>query len=111
MAENNDQPVFFVDDELIERLMRGDKVKVEDSNQQKRPANVSTLAKAIGLATEGRLDEAIKELERAAENGENPVEVCTALGHLRFEQQNWSEAGECYAKVAALEPKHRTAHY
>ncbi|MGD1093765.1 MAG: tetratricopeptide repeat protein, partial [Bryobacteraceae bacterium] len=109
MAENNDQHVFFVDDELVERLMRGD--KVEDSSKQKRPATVSALANAIRLATEGHLDEAVKELEAAAEKGENPVEVYTALGHLRFEQQNWNEAAECYGKVAALEPQHRTAHY
>lgn len=31
MPENNSQNVFFVDDELIERLMRGDSVMRGDS--------------------------------------------------------------------------------
>jgi tetratricopeptide (TPR) repeat protein len=69
------------------------------------------LAKAVALASEGKLDDAIKELEEGAKRGENPVEVQTGLGHLRFEQKNWAEAARAYGKVAELEPKHRTAHY
>src|SRR5580692_12706319 len=106
MPESNDPTVFFVDDDLIERLMRGD--SVEDPTKKKRPASVSALAKAVALATEGRLDDAVKELERAAERGESPTEVYTGLGHLRFEQNNWEEAARCYGKVAKLDPKHRT---
>src|SRR5580693_2540605 len=109
MAENKEQQVFFVDDELIERLMRGD--AVDDPGKKKRPANSTALARAVQLASENRLDDAVKELERAAEKGENPVEVHTGLGHLRFEQQKWPDAARAYAKVAELEPKHRTAHY
>src|SRR6266404_1451642 len=106
MPENT---VFFVDDDLIERLMRGD--TVDDPTKKKRQASSSALAKAVTLASEGKLDDAVKELEAAAQRGESPAEVYTGLGHLRFEQQNWSEAARCYAKVAELEPQHRTAHY
>ena len=110
MAENKDQHVFFVDDDLIERLMRGD--SVEDPGQEKASGILArALARAVQLASENRLDDAVKELERAAEKGENPVEVNTGLGHLRFEQQKWNDAARAYAKVAELEPKHRTAHY
>src|ERR1700722_5678232 len=107
MAEKDH--VFFVDDDLIERLMRGD--AVDDPSKKKRPASVSALAKAVNLASEGKLDEAIKELEEAGERGENPAEVYTGLGHLRFEEKNWEKAAKCYGKVAQLEPKHRTASY
>src|SRR5258708_2066582 len=109
MPETNEQ-VFFVDDDLIERLMRGD-APAEDPSKKKRPATASSLAKAIALATEGKLDDAIKELEAAAKRGESPVEVYAGLGHLRFEQQNWNEAANSYRKVAETDPKHRTAHY
>ena len=40
-----------------------------------------------------------------------PSKCRAALGHLRFEQQKWSEAERHYAKVAEQEPKHPTAHY
>jgi len=70
MADNQ-QHVFFVDDELIEKLMRGD--AVDDKNKKKRSANSSALAKAVALASEGKLDDAIKELEEGAKRGENPV--------------------------------------
>src|SRR6185369_9281258 len=106
MAQNE---VFFIDDDLIERLLRGDAAPA--SPKQKRAAAASGLATAVTLATEGKLDEAVRELEAALERGENPLEVQSALGHLRFEQQKWSEAQGHYAKVAAREPKHQTAHY
>ena len=98
MAENNEQGVFVVDDELIERLLRGD--APEDSSKKKRPVASSGLAVALKFASEGRLDDAVKELERAASKGESPNEVHTALGHLKFEQQNWAEAANWYRKAA-----------
>ena len=110
MSDSNPQNVFFVDDELIERLMRGDAPPVDDKKKKKRPAKTTTLGTAVLLASEGKLDEAIEQLEAAAQRGEQPVEVFTGLGHLRFEQKNWSEAARAYGKVADLEPKHRTAH-
>jgi len=106
MAQNE---VFFIDDDLIERLLRGDAAPA--SAKQKRPAASNGLAAAVTLASEGKLDDAVRELEAALGRGENPVEVQSALGHLRFEQQKWSEAQGHYAKVAAREPKHQTAHY
>jgi hypothetical protein len=90
MADNN-ETVFFIDDDLIERLMRGDTAPA-DPSKKKRPATVSAFASAVKLASDGKLDDAIKELERAASEGENPIDVQNGLGHLRFEQQNWDEA-------------------
>src|SRR5579862_9754928 len=104
MAQNE---VFFIDDDLVERLLRGDAAPA--SPKQKRPAASSGLAAAVTLATEGKLDDAVRELELALERGENPVEVHSGLGHVRFEQQNWSEAECQYRKVAELEAKHPTA--
>src|SRR5580698_7250958 len=113
MADTN-ETVFFIDDELIERLMRGDTAPAPDTSnpaKKKRPAETSALATAVKLASDGKLDEAVKELERAASQGENPIEVQTGLGHLRFEQQKWDEAARSYSKVIELDPKHRTAQY
>ena len=109
MAENSDQTVFFVDDDLVERLMRGD----SDAGQGKarRPADSPTLAKAVILASEGHVDDAIRALKGAAARGESPIEVHTGLGHLGFEQQNWAEAARNYAKAAEIEPENYTAHY
>src|SRR5579863_7692836 len=109
MAENNDT-VFFIDDDLVERLMRGDTAPA-DLTKKKRPATVSALATAVKLASDGKLDDAVKELERAASQGENPVEVHTGLGHLFFEQQKWDDAAAAYWKVVELDPKNRTGHY
>src|ERR1035437_952339 len=109
MPDNN-ETVFFIDDDLVERLMRGDTAPA-DPTKKKRPAEASALATAVKLASDGKLDDAVKELERALSRGENAVEVETGLGHLRFEQQKWDEAARAYSKVIELDPKNRTAHY
>src|SRR5580704_4880359 len=109
MADNN-ETVFFIDDDLIERLMRGDTTPA-DPSKKKRAVTVSAFANAVKLASDGKLDEAVKELERASSEGENPVDVHNGLGHLRFEQQKWDEAAHSYQKVIELDPKNRTAQY
>src|SRR5512142_3525153 len=108
MAQN-DEHAFFVDNELVERLLRGDSPAVKPKTQ--RPAETSALGKAVKLAAAGRLDDAIKELEGAASRGEKPAEVYSGLGHLRFEQQKWGEAAACYSKVIAADAKSAAAHY
>src|ERR1700685_1603861 len=102
------QQVFFVDDDLIERLLRGDPIPVPPKPQ--RPAFSSSLAPAIELASQGKLDDAVRKLEGALENtenarGENAAEIHNGLGHLRFEQKNWKDAERHYAKAVEQEPK------
>lgn len=58
MAQDNTEQVFFIDDDLIERLLRGDVAPVPARPQ--RPALSSSLGPALTLATEGKLDEAVR---------------------------------------------------
>lgn len=95
MAEQ-DQQVFFVDDELVERLLRGD---APVPSKRARPAVTPALTEAVQQAANGQLEEAANTLETAGEQGEDPAEVYSALGHVRFEQQRWEEAADCYAKA------------
>src|SRR3569623_2125959 len=99
------EQAFFVDDELIERLLRGD---APVAGKPSRPSTSNALAEAIQLATSGKLDEAAKALEDAAQRGEEPAEVYSALGHVRFEQERWEDAAACYAKVTTLNTQHPT---
>src|SRR5580765_2933444 len=118
MAQDNPadktQQVFFVDDDLIERLLRGDAAPIPPKPQ--RAAYSSSLAPAIELAAEGKLDDAVQKLESAlhhTENAraENAAEIHNGLGHLRFEQQDWNAAERHYAKAVEQEPKNTAAHY
>ncbi|MEP7353932.1 MAG: tetratricopeptide repeat protein [Acidobacteriota bacterium] len=118
-VQSTQEQVFVVDDELVERLLRGDAPKPgvkSAQHPQARPAAASSLAKALQLATAHNLDEAVKELSAAALRGEDSAEVYSALGHLRFEQEQWSQAADCYAKVTALDAaaagsQHKAAPY
>jgi hypothetical protein len=67
MPDTN-ETVFFIDDELIERLMRGDTAPA-DPTKKKRAMAVSALSTAVKLATDGKLDDAVRELERASNEG------------------------------------------
>ena len=112
-ADKGEQ-VFFVDDDLIERLLRGDPAPVPPKPQ--RPAFSNSLAPAIELASAGKLDEAVQKLESALHEtgnarGQNAAEIHNGLGHLRFEQQDWNAAEGHYAKAVAQEPKNTAAHY
>jgi tetratricopeptide (TPR) repeat protein len=118
MAQDNPadkaQQVFFVDDDLIERLLRGDAAPIPPKPQ--RPAFSGSLAPAIELASEGKLDNAVQKLEGALNHpenapGENAAEIHNALGHLRFEQQDWNASERQYAKAVEQEPKNTAAHY
>src|SRR5258708_4880871 len=112
MAQENDQHAFFIDDELVERLMRGDAGEASlASAKKKRPAESASLGAAVVLATAGRLDEAIQELDQAAAKGESPFEVQSGLGHLHFEQQRLARARGCYRKGAEAGPGPRGGFY
>jgi tetratricopeptide (TPR) repeat protein len=103
------QDVFFVDDELVERLMRGD--GPAEPTKAKRPAGSAALARAVEFASEGRIDDAVAELEQAAERGESTADILSSLAHLYFEKESWEQAAAAYRKVLEGEPSHRTAHY
>jgi len=109
MADSNQQNVFFVDDDLIEKLMRGDAPAA--ASKPKRPADSDALGKAIEFATAGRLDDAIRELEGAIRRGESSADLFSSLAHLYFEKKSWELAAASYRKVIGRESAHRTAHY
>ncbi len=77
----------------------------------KPPKTPQCLVKAIVLHMEGKLEEAIKELQRAIKAGEKSADVYAALGHLQFEVGRFDQAAESYALVVEREPLHRTCHY
>ena len=109
MTDLNQQSVFFIDDDLIERLMRGDASPAP--GKPKREVQSSALVKAVELASAGHLGEAIRELEQTVQLGEQSADVYSSLAHLYFEDKSWSKAADTYGKVIEREPSHRTAHY
>ena len=113
MPDQSDQQLFFIDSELIERLMGGDSLPAQQAAQaeQPRPIPVGPLTVAVALASEGRLEDAANELKNAAAHGEDSADVQASLGHVLFEQEKWVEAETHYAAVTRLQPQHSTAHY
>ena len=92
--------------------MRGD-TAAADPDQEEAPGDRrARSATAVKLASDGKLDDAIKELERAAERRRKSGGSRTPASAIcASNSRNGTKPLARYAKVAELEPKHRTAHY
>ena len=70
-----------------------------------------TLSKAVSLHVQGKLEGAAKVLQRAIEGGNNDAALHSALANIQYELRDFVAAASNYAKLAELEPLHRTAHF
>jgi len=66
----------------------------------------SSVVKAIVLHLEGKIEDAIFELQAGVRNGEPPVELYSAMGALQMELERYEDAAASYRQVLALEPAH-----
>src|SRR6266567_7448045 len=70
-----------------------------------------TLAKAVSLHLEGKLETAARLLNKAIESGEKEPGLFTALGHIQYEMRDFDSAAVTYLQLVELEPLHRTGHF
>jgi tetratricopeptide (TPR) repeat protein len=85
---------------------------LEKLNAPKKPPKPApSLVKAIVLHMEGKIEEAIKELQRGVKAGEQTLDVYAGLGHLQFESGRFDAAADAYRTVLEREPLHKTCHY
>ncbi len=76
-----------------------------------RAGATSALGRAVALHLEGKLKEALKELDGAIERGESSAEVHSARGHIQFELEQFEEAATSYTKLIELSPRHPSATF
>jgi tetratricopeptide (TPR) repeat protein len=60
---------------------------------------------------EGKLREALKELDGAIERGESSAEIYSARGHIQFELESYEDAAGSYMKLLDLAPRHVNATF
>ena len=118
MADENS---FFVDEELIERLLGGGKESKKEPQidpapkpeSPKRPVEAQ-LSSVLVLDREGKTEQALAVANKLVAdmpiNKKDP-DPLWVKGHLHFEQKQFAEAAEAYRKAAEVDPNHRTAHY
>ncbi len=73
-------------------------------------AKAASLAKAVSLHMEGKLDEALAEINRVLETSEGTLEVFSAKAQIQFELEMYEEAAQSYAKLLSMHPKHANAN-
>src|SRR5271168_2361849 len=73
-------------------------------------AKAASLAKAVSLHMEGKLDEALAEINRVLETGEGTLEIFSAKAQIQFELEMYEDAAQSYAKLLSMHPKHANAN-
>jgi tetratricopeptide (TPR) repeat protein len=108
MAEFTDQWLWFVDEELVDRLMAPDEVA---PNASIRPAQAAAAGVAMGLHMQGRTREAASEIERAIDSGEPESDLHAIAGNLHFQLGEFEKAAEHFSSLRAALPDHPTAGF
>src|SRR5208337_3220234 len=73
-------------------------------------AKTASLAKAVSLHMEGKLAEALEEVNRVLESGDGTLEIFSAKAQIQFELEMYEDAAQSYAKVLSMHPKHANAN-
>ena len=78
-------------------------MKVKPKAQTAAPAAPGQLfGQAVALHLDGKAEEALAQIERALEAGEQQSEVYAAAGYLRYEHKQFEEAAAAYRKLVEL---------
>ena len=59
---------------------------------------------------EGRLTEALDEINRALDTGAPTLEISSAKAQIQFELEMYEDAAQSYAKLLSMHPKHANAN-
>src|SRR6202167_2220242 len=108
MEKNNDQWLWFVDNELVEALARTDTL---DAQSEKRPVQSPALVKALALNMDGKTEQALREIREAMDAGDSLPELIWTRAHLEFQLGQFDNALEDYQKVLETQPNHKAATY
>src|SRR5207245_104768 len=76
----------------------------------KTAAKPASLARAVSLHLEGKLPEALDEINRTLQNGEGPFETYSAKAQIQFELGLFDDASKTYAKVLSMSPRVASAN-
>lgn len=107
MSQKNDQWTWYVDESLVEALLKDD----GPAGMTARRPSPEAVGRALSMHADGRSEEAIAELQASVERGQDVAEALSAMGHIFFGQRKFEEAAARYAKAGESDPKHRTAHF
>ena len=108
MEKTSDQWLWFADEELIEALARQD---VLDLKSEKRPVLSAALARALALNTQGKTEEALREITAALDAGEILPELIWTKAHLEFQLGQYEAALEDYREMLESAPDNKAGVY
>src|SRR6202140_3740317 len=73
-------------------------------------AKPASLSRAVSLHMEGKIKEALEEINRVLEAGDETPELFSAKAQIQFELEMFDDASKSYARVLSVNPKHPAAN-
>ena len=107
MAENDDQWLWFDDDENEQSPLQ----VVTGSTDGKTAATSAEVVKAVELHLAGKTDEALRELKRAIDSSKSLAEIYPVYGQICFEIGKYDDAAAMFGNLILLERRHKTGFY
>ena len=96
-AEAGSSPRLAVVSKAASGKPNGSKTNGSTDGSEEKGNRSRSLATAVALHLEGKAEEALRELRRAVERGENKPAIFSAMGHILYELQRYQEGVEAIA--------------
>src|SRR6266849_4271402 len=90
-AEMGSSPRLAVVSKTAPGKPNGSKTVNAANDSEEKGSRSRSLATAVSLHLEGKAEEALRELRRAVERGENKPAIFSAMGHILYELQRYQE--------------------
>lgn len=104
--------LYYVDDEVVHSLLRAEPELEEMMPGMKERAVASAaVVQAVSLYMEGRKDEAINRLRKAADLPDAEADVFSFLGCFELERGKWDEAAKLFQRAMARNPNSKLDLY
>jgi tetratricopeptide (TPR) repeat protein len=104
--------LYFLDDEVAQSLLQAEPNLAEFApGIRHKPASSATVTRAVIAALEGRKDEALAALKKAAAGPEVEADALAFLAYLEVDRERCEEALGLYERVIAKEPAAASHYY
>jgi tetratricopeptide (TPR) repeat protein len=104
--------LYFLDDEVAQSLLQVEPNLAEFApGIRHKPASSAVMTRAVISALEGRKDEALAALKKAAAAPEAAADVVAFLAYLEVDRGRHEDALALYDRVIGMEPDVQSHHY
>lgn len=104
--------LYYVDDTVVKSMLQAEpELKELVSGMKERAISSPSVVQAVSLYLEGKKEEAIRRLEKAAQLPDAAADVFSFLANFEIERQRIPEAANYFERAITLNPQSKTDLY